>query len=205
MTLDLFQFNYSLTHTHLTLQIHLILGIGGFNNNFEPYEKGVMGDVAASANDPIFINHHTMVDCILEEWLQQNNRTAIYPNPTDPGTINRGHRRDDYIVPFIPLFTHEMMFKTADNFGYSCNLDLSGPTEPDSAKPATALVLYVLVLAIVGIITLILWSLCNFCTFFGCLYTYWITECIFLRTCPILVLQCRFHLLLIATCWIWNA
>ena len=76
-----------------------------------------------------------------------------------------GHRRNDYIVPLIPLFTHEMMFKTANNFGYSCNLDLStettnpsepGPTEPDSAKPATALVLYVLVLAVVGIITLIL-------------------------------------------------
>ena len=115
-----------------------------------------MGDVAASANDPIFINHHTMVDCILEEWLQQNNRTATYPNPTDPGTINRGHHRDDYIVPFIPLFTHEMMFKTAENFGYSCNLGLSGPTEPDSAKPATALVFYVLVLAVVGIMTLIL-------------------------------------------------
>ena len=118
-----------------------------------------MGDVAASANDPIFINHHTMVDCIFEEWLKPNNRTATYPNPTDRSIINMGHRRDDYIVPFIPLFTHEMMFKTADNFGYSCNLDLSGPTETtesDSAKPATALVLYVLVPAIVSIVTLIL-------------------------------------------------
>ena len=146
------------THTH-TLQGHLILGIGRFDNNFQSYEKGVMGDVAASANDPIFINHHTMVDCIFEEWLKQNNRTATYPNPTDRSIINMGHRRDDYIVPFIPLFTHEMMFKTADNFGYSCNLDLSGPTEttePDSAKPATALVLYVLVPAIVSIVTLIL-------------------------------------------------
>lgn len=115
-----------------------------------------MADVAASANDPIFINHHTMVDCILEEWMQRNIRNLNYPADQN---INTGHRRNDYIVPFIPLYTHNMMFKTADNFGYSCNLDLSSTTdttEPDSAKPATALVPYVLVLAIVGIITLIL-------------------------------------------------
>ena len=175
MTLDLFQFNYSLTHTHLTLQIHLILGIGGFNNNFEPYEKGVMGDVAASANDPIFINHHTMVDCILEEWLQaqQNNRNVDYPANQ---TIRKGHRRNDYIVPFIPLYTHNMMFKRADSFGYSCNIPDAAPstapttapttqqpprTQPRSTTATTAsaqstTALYLLILAIIGIITLIL-------------------------------------------------
>ena len=118
-----------------------------------------MGDVAASANDPIFINHHAMVDCILEKWLQRNIRTAMYPNQAE---IRAGHRRDDYIVPFIPLYTHNMMFKRAEDFGYSCNIPDSQPTaqpppatEPDSAKSSTAL-LHLLVLAMLGIVALIL-------------------------------------------------
>ena len=117
-----------------------------------------MGDVAASANDPIFVNHHAMVDCILEKWLQ-NHRTATYPNQ---GTIRSGHRRNDYIVPFIPLYMHNTMFKTADNFGYSCNIPDSQSTarpppatEPDSAKSSTAL-LHLLVLAMLGIVAFIL-------------------------------------------------
>ena len=79
-----------------------------------------MADVAASSGDPIFINHHAMVDCILEKWLQKN-KNAQYPqdiiNP-----IPQGHKENDYLVPFYPLVTHGEMFKTADNFGYSCNL-----------------------------------------------------------------------------------
>ena len=80
---------------------------------------GVMADSVASPNDPLFINHHTMVDCILEEWLQ-GHPNAEYP-PNVPSTLN-GHQKDGYIVPFYPLFKNEDMFKTADNFGYSCNL-----------------------------------------------------------------------------------
>ena len=82
--------------------------------------KGVMADTAASPNDPIFINHHAMVDCILEEWLQRH-QDAEYP--ADVPDSLKGHRRDDYIVHFFPLYKHSDMFKTADNFGYSCNLD----------------------------------------------------------------------------------
>ena len=37
---------------------------------------GVMADVAASPNDPIFINHHAMIDCIFEEWLKFNSQSA---------------------------------------------------------------------------------------------------------------------------------
>ena len=93
-----------------------------------------MGDVAASANDPIFIHHHAMVDYILEQWLQHNIHNKGYPTEQ---SIRAGHRRDDYIVPFIPLYTHNMMYQLAPNLGY----------EYSSAKSATAL-LYVLVLAI---------------------------------------------------------
>ena len=86
-----------------------------------PIRSGVMANVAASANDPIFINHHTMIDCIFEEWLKRNL-------PTDLGNADnvytagnkRGHRFTDYIVPFFPLYRHQDMFKTSDNFGYTC-------------------------------------------------------------------------------------
>ena len=76
-----------------------------------------MADVAASANDPIFLNHHAMVDCIFEEWLKINDN-AEYPDPVP----NPGHRKNDYIVPFFPLYKHEDMFKRAENFGYQCSI-----------------------------------------------------------------------------------
>ena len=87
-----------------------------------------MADVAASANDPIFLNHHAMVDCIFETWLQKNP-SAQYPISDE---IPKGHRYDDYIVPFFPLYKHSDMFTTANNFGYQCRIDLEpGPvTEP---------------------------------------------------------------------------
>ena len=56
---------YTCTYT----QVHIIVGIGDFMSDLVKNESGVMADVAASPNDPIFINHHTMIDCILEEWL----------------------------------------------------------------------------------------------------------------------------------------
>ena len=52
-------------------KIHIILGIAHFDHKLEADEKGVIADVAASTNDPVFINHHAMVDCIPEEWLQR--------------------------------------------------------------------------------------------------------------------------------------
>ena len=82
-----------------------------------PFEyQGAMSCVAASPNDPIFINHHAQIDCILEQWLWENPNT--YPQCYK---IREGHRETDYIVPFIPLYTHKDMFKTADNFGYECS------------------------------------------------------------------------------------
>jgi hypothetical protein len=77
-----------------------------------------MADIAASANDPIFLNHHAMVDCIFETWLQ-NNPNAQYPQSDE---IPQGHGQQDYIVPFFPLFTHQEMFSTAATFGYRCRI-----------------------------------------------------------------------------------
>jgi len=111
-----------------------------------------MGDVAASANDPIFIHHHTMVDCILEKWLKRNIRNEGYP--TDQ-SIRAGHRHDDYIVPFIPLYTHNTMYQLARNLGYTCNIP-DPPTSPTGSAKSTTALLYVLVLAIMVSATFIL-------------------------------------------------
>ena len=81
-------------------------------------QTGVMSDVAASPNDPLFIVHHTMIDCVFEEWLRRHP-SAEYPSATD---VPQGHLRYGYIVPFFPLYVHNDMFKRAEIFGYSCIL-----------------------------------------------------------------------------------
>ena len=66
---------------------------------------------------PIFLNHHAMIDCIFEQWIKIN-QNAEYPTN---GEIPRGHGKNDYIVPFFPLYRHQDMFKAAENFGYQCS------------------------------------------------------------------------------------
>ena len=104
--------------------MHIILGAGDLHKiqNLTEYMRGVMANVAASANDPIFLNHHAMVDCIFEEWLKINGN-AEYPDPGDNNDVSIpvGHRKTDYIVPFFPLYKHEDMFKRAESFGYRCS------------------------------------------------------------------------------------
>ncbi len=75
-----------------------------------------MSDVGSSPNDPIFINHHAMVDFILERWLQKHADTREYPDV--PNEI-KGHQRDGFIVPFFPLFKHSDVFEEANKLGYS--------------------------------------------------------------------------------------
>lgn len=80
-----------------------------------------MGYVQAAANDPIFLNHHCFIDYIFEKWLSMDEHENAEYKPDGTGDVNShllGHRKGDYIVPFIPLHNHEDMFKTADNFGY---------------------------------------------------------------------------------------
>ena len=78
--------------TYFTVQVHIILGIGDLRSNIPFKDVGVMSCVAASLNDPIFLNHHGMVDCILEEWFQRNKEES-YPTSDE---IREGHRADDY-------------------------------------------------------------------------------------------------------------
>ena len=93
-----------------------------------------MGNVAASPNDPVFINHHTMIDSIFEQWLQQ------YPNGVYGGPKNdskfAGHSASDCIVPFIPVYRHMDMFQEAENFGYAYDY-IKSPNTP-TIGPTTA-------------------------------------------------------------------
>lgn len=81
-----------------------------------------MASVASSTNDPIFLNHHAMTDCIFEEWLQRHRGRLTYPVSDE---IREGHRAHDYIVPFLPLYMNIDVFKTADSFGFSCSLPMT--------------------------------------------------------------------------------
>ena len=99
-----------------------MLGIGDLTSNLNFSEKGAMADVAASPNDPIFINHHTMIDCIMEEWINMNTSDVSYPS--NLSITFEGHRENDYIVPFIPLQNHGEMLQTSLIFGYKCDLNI---------------------------------------------------------------------------------
>ena len=115
------------------------MGIGDLKTGLSiPFdEAGVMACVAASPNDPIFINHHIMLDCVFEAWLQRNKDCLSYPRSSE---IREGHKADNYMVPFIPLYMQKDMLKTADNFGYSCFLpNIDADTSPcDEAVPVQA-------------------------------------------------------------------
>ena len=82
-------------------------------------DAGTMSNVPASANDPIFLSHHTMIDYIFEQWLQKNP-TALYVGPDTRGKYPtlKGHGLTDALIPFIPLVSNNQAFKPASFFGY---------------------------------------------------------------------------------------
>ena len=93
-----------------------------------------MGDSAASPNDPFFILHHVMVDCMFDEWLERHP-DAKYPNDIPVTVPTTGHQPDDFMVPFFPLSTNTDMFTRSRNFGYYCDLPIiKHPTYKTSYK-----------------------------------------------------------------------
>ena len=112
-----------------------------------------MADVAASANDPIFLNHHAMVDCIFETWLRKNP-SAQYPQNNE---IHQGHRQQDYIVPFFPLYTHQEMFSTADTFGYHCTI------KSIHAKLSGGAIAGIVVAVVVVVLIAVICGCCYYC------------------------------------------
>ena len=102
----------------IIMQAHIIPGTGDVTTNLTDNMKGTIEDVAASPNDPLFIVHHTMIDCILDEWLKR------YPDATYPTSplVRDGHRPGDYVRSFFPLYTNIELFKRTEEFGYSCSI-----------------------------------------------------------------------------------
>ena len=125
------------------------MGLGYFGSDAynNPERSGVMADVAASANDPIFLNHHAIVDCIFETWLQRNPN-AQYPVSNE---IPKGHRKEDYIVPFFPLYKHSDMFSTAENYGYHCIIK-PVPKFNKPSKSESDQLLVIILNAIIGVV-----------------------------------------------------
>ena len=98
----------------------MIPGRGFIGSGVPSDMLGNMVDVAAP-NDPFFIVHHTMIDCIFDEWLKHHPDEEYPDVPLTPST--RGHLPHSYMIPFFPLYTNADMFKpAAGNFGYFCNL-----------------------------------------------------------------------------------
>ena len=83
------------------------------NLNLPERMRGQMNDLAASPNDPLFILHRSMMDCLFDEWLRCHS-DAEYP--VDP-LVTQGHNKDDSVGSFFPLYTNGDMFKRAEEFG----------------------------------------------------------------------------------------
>ncbi|XP_063807463.1 tyrosinase [Pseudophryne corroboree] len=85
------------------------------HNSLHVYLNGSMSLVQGSANDPIFVLHHTFVDSLFEQWLRRHRPTLdVFPEANAPIGHNRGYN----MVPFIPLYTNGEFFAPSRDLGY---------------------------------------------------------------------------------------
>ncbi|XP_076820370.1 tyrosinase-like [Clavelina lepadiformis] len=88
------------------------------HNAVHLYMNGTMSVVGASANDPIFVVHHSFVDSLFELWIHRRR------DQRKPATFNidrgprLGHRPQDFMVPFFPLVRNRMGFEDTQQLGY---------------------------------------------------------------------------------------
>ena len=110
--------------------------------------EGTMIHIAASHNDPVFINHHTMIDCIFDQWLE------LYPDSPYVGPKGErrfaGHGLDDCVVPFYPPKTHRQMYKIGLDLGFECDLPKFVVPTPSSISSTTVPQIMILVLSLVS-------------------------------------------------------
>ncbi|XP_019952651.2 tyrosinase-like [Paralichthys olivaceus] len=95
----------------------------GFGNNVRMgmhaavhvFMNGSMSSVQGSANDPIFLLHHTFVDSIYEQWLRRHRPSpSQYPDSNAP----IGHNSEYHMVPFLPLHRNREYFISSKDLGY---------------------------------------------------------------------------------------
>ena len=78
---------------------------------------GVLSIVPLAANDPIFVNHHSMVDYLLEVWIRRYH--GDYQPPPGSSRAHKGHNYNDSLVPFLPLYTTSYFLQESTQFGYT--------------------------------------------------------------------------------------
>ena len=78
-------------------------------------KTSVIIDVAASPNDPLFIVHHPMIDCIFEEWLKMTSQCRV-------SHCYRCTSRSSTIWLYCSILSTLHAQWCAENFGYSCSL-----------------------------------------------------------------------------------
>ena len=109
--------------------------------------EGTMAHIASSHNDPAFINHHSMIDCIFDQWLE------MYPDSPYVGPVGErryaGHSQDDCIVPFYPPKTHRQVYKIGLDLGFECDLPKFVARTPTDSGSITVPFISVLALSLV--------------------------------------------------------
>lgn len=78
---------------------------------------GVLFNVPLAANDPIFLNHHSMTDYLLELWIRCYHGN-YYPPPGST-EAHKGHNYHDSLVPFLPLYPGSHFLQKSTQFGYT--------------------------------------------------------------------------------------
>ncbi|CAH8496529.1 unnamed protein product [Schistosoma turkestanicum] len=86
------------------------------HNKVHNMVTGTFCCASTSANDPLFLVHHTQIDRIFQLWFMYNRpRPTEYPNHG----VELGNCRECNLVGFIPTIKHLHMFVNTIQLGYT--------------------------------------------------------------------------------------